>query len=292
MVRYAFMMLLALTMLASVPLTSRAQEATPTPPNTALATPISPGTEFTTEALATVRLPADANPPLPAVFDVWLWSLIPGEELRFETGDAPPSIAVDVVLAGEYTVRSEGRLQVQRGGSLEEVPPGTMATVRPGDAVIYVENQAAQVLRNPSDETIQVLSFGVFSAAPPSEITQGPMRQEDWERSGLAGQELTVTVERLTVPPGSSLPAFVPDVHAPRIFVVTEGVVQWEIIAPARATPPAPISFRREQVISFQTLVAGEQLQLRNAEDRPLVLLQVTISADHPATPVAATPPS
>ena len=254
------------------------------------ATPISPSAEITTEVLATVRLPADASPPLPAVFDVWLGSLVPGEELRFETGAAPPSIAADVMLVGEYTVRSEGRLQVQQAAGLEEVPPGTVATVRPGEAVIYVENQAAQVLRNPGDETTQALGFGVFSAAPPSEITQGLVRQEDWERSGLAGQDLLVSVERLTLPPGSSLPAFVPDVHAPRIFVVAEGVAQWAILAPGRATPPAAVSFRREQAIPFQALREGEQLQLRNDEDRPLVLLQVTVSAGDAATPVATTP--
>jgi hypothetical protein len=36
----------------------------------------------------------------------------------------------------------------------------------------------------------------------------------------------------------------------------------------------------------FQTLDIGEQLHLRNDEDRPLVLLQATLSADHTATPV------
>ena len=39
--------------------------------------------------------------------------------------------------------------------------------------------------------------------------------------------------------------------------------------------------------MQFQTLDNGEQLHLRNDEDQPLVLLQVTLSADHTATPVA-----
>jgi hypothetical protein len=275
-----FALLLALPLLLGSIAPTVAQEATPG----------SSTTEITTEALATVHLPADANPPLPAVFDTWVWSLIPGEELRFETGEAPPSIAVDVVLAGEYTVRSEGRLQIQRAAGREEVTPGTDVTVHPGDVVIYVENQAAQVMRNAGDESARALSFGIFSAAPPSGITQGPVRKEDWERSGLAGQDLTVTVERLTLPPGSSLPAFVPDVHVPRIFAVVEGVARWAILAPDRATPPTPVSFSREQVIAFQALRAGEQLQLRNEENRPLVLLQVTVNAADAATPVAATP--
>jgi hypothetical protein len=256
------------------------------------ATPASASAEITTEALATVDLPADATPPLPAGFDVWVWRLFPREELRYEAGEAPPSIAVDVVLAGVYTVRSEGRLQVQRAAGREEVPPGTDVTIHPGEVVIYVENQAAQVIRNAGDVAATTLSFGVFSAAPPSGITQGPVRKEDWERSGLAGQDLTVSVERLTLPPGSSLPAFVPDVHSPRIFAVVGGVAQWTILAPDRATPPAAVSFGREQVIAFQTLRAGEQLQLRNDADQPLVLIQVTVSATDTATPGAATPMS
>ena len=74
----------------------------------------------------------------------------------------------DVVRAGEYSVRSDGRLQAQRARGLEEVTPGTVVTVHSGDVVIYVENQAAQVIRNSGDETCRAPSFGPPSAAPPS----------------------------------------------------------------------------------------------------------------------------
>ena len=254
------------------------------------ATPVSPGGEITTEAVKTVQLPAGAVPTLPAIFDAWVWSLIPGEELRFGAEQAPPSIAADVVLSGEYSVRSEGRLQVRRAAGLEEVPPGTEATVRAGDVVIYVENQAAQILRNSRDEVARAISFGVFSSAPPAGVSVGTVSREDWERSGLAGQDLTVSVERLTLPPGASVPAYVPDVRSPRIFIVVEGLAHWAIIAPDRVTPPSAIPYRPDQAIWFRTLIEGEQVQLRNDEDQPLVLLQVTVSADHMATPVAGTP--
>jgi len=254
------------------------------------ATPVSPGTGITTEAVKTVQLPAEVVPELPAIFDAWVWSLIPGEELRFGAEQAPPSIAADVVLTGEYTVRSEGRLQVQRDAGLEEVPPGTEVTVGAGDVVYYVENQAAQILRNSRDEVARAISFGVFSSAPPAGVSVGTVSQEDWERSGLVGQDLTVSVERLTVPPGSSVPAYVPDVHSPRIFIVAEGLAHWAIVAPETATPPSAIPYRPDQAIWFLTLHEGEQIQLRNDEDQPLVLLQVTVSADQTATPVAGTP--
>jgi hypothetical protein len=286
MIRSTLAVLLTLTMLICVPLTSHAQDASPIPAGDAMATLVSPSAEITTEALATIRLPAAAIPPPPAIVDVWLATLSPGQELGFATGASPPSIVVDVVLSGELMVLSEGRVHVQRGEGREEVAPDTVVTIHPDEAVIYIDNQAAQSFRNPGRSTLTAISFGVFSAAPPSTFTAGPVSQEDWERSGLAGHDLTVTVERLTVPPGARLPAFVPDARAPRVFAVAEGVAQSLIMTPSGATPPAAERFGPGQVIRFRTLSEGERLQLRNTEAQPLVLLQVTVSADHAPTRV------
>ncbi len=237
MVRWTLALLLTLATLMSVPPISSAQDASPVSTRTSPATPISPGAGITAETLATIQLPVPAIPPSPAIVDVWLATLSPGQEIGFATGASPPSIVADVVLSGELMVLSEGRVQVQRAEELEEVAPDTVVTVHPGEAIIYVDNQAEQTFRNPGRSTLTALSFGVFSAAPPSTFTAGPVSQEDWERSGLAGHDLTVTVERLTVPPGARLPAFVPDARAPRVFAVAEGVVQSEIISPEWRDP-------------------------------------------------------
>ncbi len=286
MVRYTFVVFCMLALLMSVPVSSHARQATPIPSDAESATPVSLGAEITTEALAEIRLPALAIPPSPAIVDVWLATLRPGEELAFETGASPPSIVADVVLSGELTVLSEGRLQVQRAAGREDVPANTVVTIHPDEAVIYIDNRAAQTFRNTGRGTLTAISFGIFSAAPPSTFTEGAVSQEDWERSGLAGHDLTVTVERLTVPPQGSLAAFVPNIQAPRIFVVAEGVAQWTIIAPAGATPTASVPFRPGQTIRFQALGDREQLHLRNDEDQPLVLLQVTLGAVPTATSV------
>jgi len=279
-------LLFLLTLLMGAPLSSRAQEASPLPAGTKIASPIASSTAITTEVLAEIRLPAATLPPSPAIVDVWLATLAPGQALAFATGASPPSIVVDVVLSGALTVRSEGRVQIQRAEGVEEVAPNTIVTIHPDEAVIYIDNQAAQAFRNPGKEMLTAISFGIFSAAPPSTFTQGELSQQDWERSGLAGQDLTVTVERLTVPPQGGLPAFVPDVQRPRIFVVAEGVAHSAIIAPGESTPTAAIPFAAGETIGFQTLDPGEQRHLRNDEDQPLVLLQVTLNADHPAPPV------
>jgi hypothetical protein len=288
MVRRTFATLLALPMLISAPLTSHAQDANPFPARDAMATPVSPSAEITTETLATIRLPAAAIPPPPAIVDVWLATLSPGQEIGFAAGASPPSIVVDVVLGGQLMVLSEGRVQVQHAEGLEEVAPNTVVTIHPDEAVIYIDNQAEQTFRNPGRSTLTAISFGVFSAAPPSTFTAGPVSQEDWERSGLAGNDLTVTVERLTVPPGAALPALVPDVRAPRVFAVAEGVAESVIVMPTGATSQTAQQFGPGQVIGFRTLREGERLQLRNPEAQALVLLQLTIRADNAATLEAA----
>jgi mannose-6-phosphate isomerase-like protein (cupin superfamily) len=286
MVRCTLAIVLILVMLMSVPLTSRAQDASPIPTGTVKATPVVPSAAIATEALATIRLPAATIPPPPAIVDVWLATLSPGQELGFSTGASPPSIVADVVLSGELMVLSKGRVQIQNVEGLEEVAPDTVVTVHPGETVIYVDNQAEQTFRNPGRSTLTAISFGVYSAAPPSTFTEGPVSQEDWERSGLAGHDLTVTVERLTVPPGASLPAFVPDVRVPRVFAVADGVAQAEIMMPDGASSPMAERFGEGQVIKFRMLGAGERLQLRNIETQPLVLLQVTLSAEDAPTDV------
>ena len=287
MVRYAAVVLFLLPLLTRVPVTSRAQEACPLPTGAAIATPVSPSTGITTETLAEVRLPAAAIPASPAIVDVWLATLAPGEAIAFATRASPPSIVADVVLGGALIVRSAGRVLVQRAEGLKEVPPNTVVTIHPDEAIIYVDNQAAQSFRNPGRGTLTAISFGVFSSAPPSTFTAGPVNQQDWARSGLAGRDLTVAVDRLTVPPGASLPAFVPDVRAPRVFVVAEGMAQAVVTTTTGAALPPAERFGPGQVIGFRTLGEGERLQVRNAGVRPLVLLQVTLGAAHAATPVA-----
>jgi hypothetical protein len=285
-VRSTLALLLTLATLMSVALTSRAQDASPVPTWSVRATPVSPGAEITTETLATIRLPAATIPPSPAIVDVWLATLSPGQEIGFATGASPPSIVADVVLSGELMVLSKGRVNVQRAGRLEKVAPNTVVTVRPGEAIVYVDNQAEQTFRNPGRSTLTAISFGVFSAAPPSTFTEGAVSQEDWQRSGLAGRDLTVTVERLTVPPGARLPAFVPDARAPRVFAVAEGVAESEIISLSGEPLATAERFASGQVIRFRTLGPGERLQLRNTGDQPLVLLQLTVSADDAPTRV------
>ena len=101
MIRYAGVAFFMLTLLMSVPLTSRGQETSPIPTGAEMATLISPSTDITSETLAEIRLPAAAIPPVPAIVDVWVATLNSGQEIGFAAGASPPSIVADVVLSGE-----------------------------------------------------------------------------------------------------------------------------------------------------------------------------------------------
>ncbi|MDF3040513.1 MAG: hypothetical protein K0Q71_3219 [Thermomicrobiales bacterium] len=258
--------------------------ATPMGQTMAGASPVADTAETTTEPIATVSLLAEAMPALPAIFDAWTGRLAPGESLEFPSYEPSVSIAADVVVEGEYAAQSEGRMQLQRGGAIEEVEPGTEMSLGMGDAVVYVENAAAQQMRNPGDTETRVVTFGVFSVAPPVLEYPGVVSRTDWERSGLAESDVAVTVERVTIPAGGRL-ALEPDSTAPRFYAVHEGTVEWALTQPDGQMPV--LRFFPGQMIRFRALDEGQMLELRNPGAEPVVLLQLTLG---PSAAAAATP--
>jgi hypothetical protein len=267
-----------------------------TPTGTAAATPMdqtttaaSPGagtTEMTTETVATVSLLAEAMPELPAIFDAWIWGLAPGESFEIPSYEPSVSIAADVVVDGEYAVQSEGRMQLQRGGTSEEVARGTEVSLGVGDAVVYVENAAAQKGRNLGDTETRSVSFGVFSVAPPVLEYPGVVSKDDWERSGLAESDVTVRVERVTIPAGGHL-ALQPEPTAPRFYAVHEGTVEWALTQPDGQMPV--LRFFPGNMIRFRALDEGQMLELRNPGPESAVVLQLTLGPSETAA-AAATP--
>src|SRR5215207_7131229 len=65
----AFGILLTITILLGVPVSGRAQEATPLLTASVMATPTSPGTAITTEEVARITVPTSAIPPPPVMVD-------------------------------------------------------------------------------------------------------------------------------------------------------------------------------------------------------------------------------
>jgi hypothetical protein len=102
------------------------------------------------------------------------------------------------------------------------------------------------------------------------------VNKDDWSRSGLAGKDGAVEIERLTLPPGASLPAFAPDPAAPRFYAVQSGTAEW-VLARGNGDTPA-LHFYPGQMIRFRSLPEGETITLRNPGPEPLVLLQLSLA--------------
>ena len=241
--------------------------------------------EIAVERVATVSLLGAAMPQDDAAFDAWLGYWAPDEGIEFPSYAPQVSIAADVVLAGEQISRSEGRMQVQREGITEEIAPGAEVTLEPGDAVVYVENSAAQALRNPGETPVETVSFGVFSSIGPM-----AMGLADWAQSAVGGGgDVVVAVDRLTLAPGASLDPYRPDLAAPTLYAIFAGELQLEVIAPDDpSSPRATLRFLPGQLIPFRTLPEDMQFVLGNASAEPLILIQLTLARDVAAT--AATP--
>src|SRR5689334_20170476 len=143
----------ALLGLVSIAAAFGASARSATPP---AATP-TVGADYRT--LLEVTLPADVLPHGPAVVGLLRFTLAPGASVTSPAGSAPPSVAFEIIGAGSYAVRSEGRLLVVRRATGkpaagEPVAPGTEVTLGPGDAVVYLDNQASQRVRNAGRDTV------------------------------------------------------------------------------------------------------------------------------------------
>jgi mannose-6-phosphate isomerase-like protein (cupin superfamily) len=231
-------------------------------------------TEITVERVARVSLLHEAMPAEDASFDAWFSFWGPGESIEFPSYAPQVNIAADVVLVGEQVSHSEGRMQLQRDGTMEEITPGEEVMLGPGDAVVYVENSAAQGLRNPGEVPAESISFGVF-------VGSTAITNADWEQSGVASGDVAVTVDRLTLSPGASLDPLRPDLAQPTLFAVSAGELQLDVISTTDPTvPEATLQFLPGQLIPFRTLPEEMQFVLHNAGSEPLTLIQLTLAQE------------
>ena len=174
MVRYAFVVLLMLTLPMSAPLTGHAQDATPIPSRDGDGNPgLARRRHYHGDLGADPVAGRDRSHPSPAIVDVWLATLAPGRNSGLRPGRPRPASWPTLSSAASCwsSPKAGSRCSAQRGA--RRCAPDTVVTIHPGEAVIYVDNQAAQTFRNPGRRTLTAISFGVFSAAPPSTFTEG-----------------------------------------------------------------------------------------------------------------------
>ncbi|MGH2614459.1 MAG: hypothetical protein ACRDJC_04420 [Thermomicrobiales bacterium] len=203
--------------------------------------------------------------------------------------DRPAIPAAEYVLSGSLVVRSAGRVVVQRGSAgarqpVEEIAPGSEATVGAGDAAVYLSNGAAQTVRNSESTpaiTLKVIVVTATEAAGAlprafAPYILGHLSTFDWKRSALPVGPMRVRVERLTAAPGASVPRSTTEL--PVLRFVEAGQLTWAIETPATLLAPmlAAVHFRRGQAVPYQRQPDGWHILLRSSGDEPLVLLVLT----------------
>jgi hypothetical protein len=194
------------------------------------------------EILAEVEVPAEALPEgSTAAMIAWFsW--------KANTVDAVPAgtfekgILIDVVTEGSYALRSGGGLHVMRAGAdgpPEEFAGTEEAVLATGDAVLYLENDAAWDFRNAAPaqpgKALEVLIISTDPPALPVESVVDPEHVDDdpslhlevlgrtepeiWANG--AGGPLLVTIWRAELAPGASIPA--PDAGIVQVVAAEAG---------------------------------------------------------------------
>jgi len=131
-------------------------------------------------------------------------------------------VGAEVVQTGEYTLRLEAPLRVQRVGSdrpSEEIPAGTEVTLTEGDAVIYPDYAAPGDIRNSGSEPVTLIGVAII-ATEESGIRLPPLPLDvratlltyasarDWE--ALAPGPLNLALRRMILQPEASIGPYAP----------------------------------------------------------------------------------
>ena len=178
------------------------------------------------EILAEVEIPAEALPEGPTAAMIAWFTWKANTEDAVPAGTFEKGILVDVVMEGSYALRS-GPLHVMRAGTdgpPEEFAAGEEAVLATGDAVLYLENDAAWEFRNAAPAqpgmALEALIISTDPPALPVESVVDPEHVDDdpslhlevlnrsepeiWANG--AGGPLVVTIWRAELAPGASLP--------------------------------------------------------------------------------------
>jgi hypothetical protein len=131
------------------------------------------GPDHGSRVVVSLTIPANDLPAGPAVVGLGRFELAPGTSVGSPPGSQPPSVAVEVVLDGQYGVVTDGRAFVERAGAgatpgaspvHELTTLGQEVTLAKGEAIVYLDNgESNQVARNVGDTPVVGLAFGVFS---------------------------------------------------------------------------------------------------------------------------------
>jgi hypothetical protein len=200
--------------------------------------------------------------------------------------DTQPGVEAYVVLEGTYTVQVDGPVRIIRAdGTTEDLAPGTEVLVGPGEAWIDLDLTAAATFRNAGSTPAVFVGVGFWAQAgtmnrgttdPPGSVDgmATSLSPDDWAQAG----PLTVTLRRVTLPPGASEPPSAEPL--PILRFVEQGQLTREIVQVGTpSASAAPLVFRAGNWVSWGELGANKQARVVNDEEEPLIFLELTITS-------------
>ena len=198
---------------------------------------------------------------------------------------------VEVVLSGRYALRLAAPFRVRRGAAggvtgEADVPADVEVTLGPGDAAVYPDYAVPAEGRSVGAEPLVVVGAAIVAAEPsgtpapalPAGVTGevlGHATRYEWRK--LPAGPTTVTLWRLTLPPGAGLPPYEPPgLEAIHVEAGAVGVGAWR---PGEPAPPrTPPTYIEDGTVPFAGLDPGTRRVVANAGDEPAVLLVLTVA--------------
>jgi hypothetical protein len=177
--------------------------------------------------------------------DIARGRISPGGSAEVAAGDhwtEFPGVAVESVLAGQLTLRSQAPIQVTRAGTgqPEEIPADTEVVLGPGDAAIIAFDQP-RTYANAGGEPVELLQAKVAAAGwiPPialsgiqdlAGIESGPFAAAE-----LPARPLALALRQVTLAAGTPIPSE-ENTRGPDGLVLSTGLLE----APGMGTPTTP----------------------------------------------------
>ena len=267
------------------------------------------------EVLFEATFAADALPAGDVEATFYRLTLPPGAGLPFLAGplagppgfrcacaDAAfaPGVGAETVLSGAYALRLDAPVLVRRGGpdgAEEAVPPGTPATLGPGDVAVYPEYAAAGEVRNAGEEPLAVVGISILAGEatgtpvpdlPPGAAARLLSRLSPSTWAQLPAGPRVVTLRRLRLPPGARLGPY--ELAGPEALHVEAGELEADVIPPGATTPTGrPLVLVAGGTAPFLAPGAGQEV-IASTGDEPAAVLVLTIAPATEASPGTPTP--
>jgi hypothetical protein len=274
------------TCLALGGLPALGQDASPSAP---------PGAGVTSEPLFEIGLGADALPQEFSGVLVFRKVYPADQEISYGADFIPPNTFVRYVESGSLGLKPHSQMGLIRDASsaalAETVAAESETTVEPGDVFALVDvpydeygRDALGTMWHPGTEDAQVVGFAIRESSRCCAMSHSGMRSP-WhatlsgdELEAMIGQPITVTMRRLHLAPGATLPQAG---QLPTMWLVEAGGVTVSALPSEPDGKEMSMEFAADSSFSDRLFPGTASLTVTNVGSEPATLLETVIE---PAT--------